>query len=289
MFDTIVLPGGGVKGFCLLGAIQACNDNFLLHGVKTFVGTSVGSIISYLIAIGYTPVEIMVSIYSNKWFDKMQYFNLVAMINGEGATTFSNIQEALEKLTINKIGKYVTLGKLKEEFGKTLICTTYNMTKCMVEYLGPDNYPDLPCLTAIRMSCNIPLVFDRFKYMDCFYIDGGLSDNFPIKKGDEIGEKILGLSLELNEQSLQDRPDDGVISYIIKLLQIPIIQSSKYKISLVSEKCTIIPIKSGNIRNLIEFNVKSKTRFEMFSDGYSSIKEYLEKNSLTTIQPENKV
>jgi len=271
-YDTLVLPGGGIRGFYLLGAIQALLDADLLD-VKIYVGTSVGTIISYLLAIGYTPVEIVSSLYTNKWLEKMQYFNLVAMINGNGATSFTSIYEALEKLTLNKIGHLLTLGKLKEEFGKTLVCTTYNMTTCVTEYLSAENYPELPCITAIRMSSNIPLIFDRFKYMDNYYIDGGLSDNFPVLKGEEIGKKVMGLHLVISEKSIRDEPEDGMVAYFIRLLQIPIIQSIDYKNKMA--KCTIIPIDTGAMRQMIEFDVKSKARLEMFSTGYTYVKKFL--------------
>jgi predicted patatin/cPLA2 family phospholipase len=273
-FDTLVLPGGGVKGFCLLGALQACLDRGLLGNISKYVGTSVGAIIGYLLAIGYNPIEILIVLHTNKWLEKMQSFNLVAMINGDGVTSFTNIGEALERLTISKIGKFITLGKLKEEFGKTLVCVTYNMTVCTSEYLSYDNYPDLPCLTALRMSCNLPLIFDRFKYMDNYYIDGGIVDNFPILKGEEIGERVLGLNLEIDEKTLRDDPADGIMTYFVRLMQIPIIQSVKYRNSKVTDKCVIIPIDSAGIRNMLEFDIKSKVRLDFFSTGYNSVKRY---------------
>jgi len=277
-FDTLVLSGGGIKGFCLLGGVQSAMDLGLLKNINTYVGTSVGAIIGYLLAIGYTPIEIIVGLYTNRWLEKMQHFNLVAMINGNGATSFTNLNEALEKLTLAKIGRLLTLGKLKEMFGKTLICTTYNMTVCTVEYLGPDNHPDLPCLTALRMTANIPLVFDRFKYMDNYYVDGGLADNFPIIKGVEIGQKVLGIYLEIKENSLRDDPEDGMMTYFLRLLYIPMIQGSKSRIEQVKDKCVAIPI-SGEMRNIIEFDIKSKTRLDMFSDGYESVKNFLAKEN----------
>lgn len=274
VYDTLVLSGGGIKGFCLLGGVQGAMDLGILKNIKTYVGTSVGAIICYLLAIGYTPIEIIVGLYTNRWLEKMQGFNLVAMINGNGATSFTNLNEAIEKLTLSKIGRLLTLGKLREVFGKTLICATYNMTVCTVEYLGPDNYPDLPCLTALRMSANIPMVFDRFKYMDNYYIDGGMADNFPIIKGVEIGKKVLGIYLRIEENSLRDDPEDGMITYFLRLLYIPMIQGSVTRLEQVKGKCTAIPI-IGEMRNIIEFDIKSKTRLDMFSDGYESVKNFM--------------
>ena len=271
-FDTLVLSGGGIKGFCLLGAVQASIDCRKMENITTYVGTSVGAIICYLLAIGYSPLEILTQLYKNRWLEKMQYFNLVAMINGGGATSFTHLNETLENLTLSKIGQLLTLGKLRELYGKTLICTTYNMTVCTTEYLGPDNYPDLPCLTALRMSSNIPMIFDRFKYMDNYYIDGGISDNFPIVKGNEIGKKVLGIYLEIEERSLRDDPEDGLISYFLRLLQVPIVQGTKSRINAVDkEKCTIISINTEKKKKIVEFDVKSKIRLDMFSTGYESV------------------
>ena len=267
-YDTLVLPGGAVKGFCIMGAVDCAMDMGYLKNVKTYIGTSVGSILCYLLAIGYTPLEIVLIVYKHKWLERMQYVNLVAMINGNGATSFTHIQESLEKITIDKIGRFLTLGKLKELFGKTLICVSYNMTTCLTEYMGPDNYPDLPCITALRMSSNIPLVFDRFKYMDNYYIDGGLTDNFAILKGEEIGTNVFGIHLKINEKSLKDEPEDGIISYFIRLLQIPMIQCLNNTLTLVTSKSFILTLNSGNLRNAMEFNIKSKQRLDMFSNGY---------------------
>lgn len=275
----MVLSAGGIKGLFLLGGIQAVIDNNLYKNIDKYVGTSIGCIIGYLLAIGYTPIEIMVSFYTNHWLEKMQSFNLVSMINGNGATSFTPLHEALEKMTLQKIGRFLTLGKLREIYGKTLICVTYNMTVCMTEYIGPDNYPDLPCLTALRMSSNLPLIFDRFKYMDNYYIDGAFSDNFPILKGQEIGKKVLGLFVKINEKSLQDDPEDGMIIYFFRLLQIPMAQSTKDKNNLATEKCDLIGIDT-EMKNFVDFDIKSKMRLDMFSSGYEIVKNYFLNKSI---------
>jgi predicted acylesterase/phospholipase RssA len=275
-YDTVVISGGGVKGLYLLGGYQAALDIGLLNNVKKFIGTSIGAVLCYLIAIGYSPIEIVVNLQTHKLMEKIQQFNLIAMINGNGAISFSTIYESLEKLSINKVGKILTLGKLKEEFGKTLICVTYNMTKGEPEYLGPDNYPDLPCITALRMSCNIPLIFDRFKYMNSFYIDGGICDNFPIGKAKETGNKIFGLYLEIYNSALKDEPEEGFFSYFMKLSHIPISQITRNQLSLSKdENCTIINIPVDDVKNFVNFDIKSKERLDMFSKGYTAAKNQL--------------
>jgi len=274
-FDTLVLPGGGAKGFTLLGAVQCLQDLQLLDKTETYIGTSVGAILCYLLIIGYTPLEIIISVYKYKWLEKLQEYNLVNFSNGTGVTSFSGIQEALEKMSIEKAGKFFTMESLKKTYNKSLVAVTYNMTRCTTEYLSADTYPDLPCLTALRMSANIPLVFDRFKYMDNYFVDGGISENFAINKGEELGRRVLGVYLEIDEKSLKDEPTDGIVSYFLRLLQIPIIQSSRFRVEKANrEKCTIIAIKTEKLRNALEFNLKSTIRLDMFSEGYTAVKTF---------------
>ena len=147
-FDTLVLPGGSVKGLFILGALQYCYDNFLLTDVHNYIGTSSGAMSSFLLAIGYTPVEIITQICTNQIIERMQHFDIFAMINNLGATSFTNISEYLEKLTIDKIGYLPTFHDLKHKFNKNLVCVTYNLSKGMAEYLSYETHPTLPCLVA---------------------------------------------------------------------------------------------------------------------------------------------
>ena len=275
MYDTLVLPGGGMKGFSLLGSLQCCIDNNILKDVKNFLGTSIGCIICYCLCIGYSPVEIVTYLHLNKCLEKSQHFNVVDMINSRGAVTYNHIQECLEKMTLEKIGKFITLGKLKEEFGKSLYCVTYNMSTCSTEYISPENHPDMPCLTALRMSCNLPLIFDRFKYMDSYYIDGGVSDNFPVLKAIEVGEKILALELKINEKSFKDEPSEGIFSYILKIFQIFSVNSVSTKYSNIDTKVTMIPLGNNDFSNAFDFGINSKIRLDMFSKGYEYTKNFL--------------
>ena len=76
-FDTLVLSGGSSKGILILGALQYAYDNFLLNNIDIYVGTSCGAIIGYLLAIGYTPLEIIVYICSNQLMGKIVHFYII--------------------------------------------------------------------------------------------------------------------------------------------------------------------------------------------------------------------
>ena len=58
-YDTLVLSGGSSKGLVILGALQYGYDNYLLNEIETYIGTSAGAITCFLLAIGYSPLEII--------------------------------------------------------------------------------------------------------------------------------------------------------------------------------------------------------------------------------------
>ena len=272
-FDTLVLSGGSIHVIIILGALQYSYDNYLLKKIHTFIGTSAGAICGYLLAIGYDPIEIMVYLCTKQILERMKQFNIVAMMTGGGATTFSHIHEQLEKMTIEKIGRLITLKELHTLFGKTLICITYNFTSDKEEILSHETYPDLPCLTALRMSSNLPFIFDSFKYMGSFYVDGGVINNFPINIGDERGDKILGLVLDISDNFSHNM--DNTIEYLYKLLSIPIVQRVYDQLNSISNKCTVVTLKQDSTL-FFDFNLDTHAKLEMFSNGYIQMKNYFE-------------
>lgn len=275
-FDTLVLSGGSIQTLITLGSLQYAVDNFLLKGVTTYIGTSAGSLSCYLLAIGYTPIEIIVYLCTKQILEKMKSFNIVAMMNGNGATSFSHIQEQLEIMTIDKIGKLLTLKDLYENYGKTLICVTHNLTSDKTEYLSYETYPDMPCLIALRMSSNLPFIFDHFKYLGSFYIDGGISDNFAIQLGDKIGTRILGIYIFNFKKNFKQDMSKNAIEYLYQLMSIPMWQNTKNAISNISDKCTVISLEPDKTL-FFDFNLDSRHKLEMFSSGYSQMKNSYEK------------
>lgn len=273
-YDTLVLSGGSVKGLLLLGSLQYISEQNILKNITKFIGTSVGSLCSYLLALGYEPLEIITYICTNRILERMKHFNILAMVHGEGATSFSYINEILEILTIDKCGRLFTLKDMYDTLGKEFICITYNMTTDKQEVLSYKTHPDLPCLIALRMSCNLPFIFDNFKYNHNFYVDGGFSNNFPIEIGDEIGNKIIGITTSTTGKNFDVDTKLSTIEYIYKLVSIPVRQIMLNKMDNLSDNCHVISLDPGDTQ-IFDFNISTKRKMEMFSDGYRQMKEKL--------------
>ncbi len=197
------------------------------------------------------------------------------MMNGNGATSFSYIQEQLEKMTIEKIGKLITLGDLYNIYNKELICMTYNLTSDKLEVLSYETSPDMPCLIALRMSANLPFIFDHFKYLGSFYTDGGVSNNFPVDIADKKGDKVLGMVIHNTSKNFRESKHN-MVEYMYQLMSIPINQNVLNNILATSDKCTVVILQPDNTP-FFDFNLDTYTKLEMFSNGFKQMKEYWEK------------
>ena len=274
-YDTLVLAGGAMKSFIIFGAIQYTLDNFFLNNIETYIGTSGGTIINFLLIIGYTPIEVMIYTCTHQ---KLQNFNMFAMMNGLGAISFSHIYELLEKMTIDKLGYIPTFKDIKEKFNKDFICVTYNITENITEYISHDNYPSLPCLIGIRMSSNLPLIFENFKYGQSYYVDGGLTNNFPLDIGMKKGKKILDIYNKAKEFSFTKNSEFNILEYIYKIIFIPITEINKQKLQNIeiNQNIDIINIEEHEL-NMFNFNISTCEKLQLFSKGYQVAKQYFEK------------
>jgi predicted patatin/cPLA2 family phospholipase len=272
VFDTIVLSGASSLGLVTLGSLQYAQDNNMINNVKTYIGTSSGSIISYLMAIGYKPIEIITHICVCQLMNKLQHFNIVSMVQGKGAVSFYDIQEQLERMTISKIGYLPTLKNIKDKFDIKLVCVTYNIVTNTTEYVSYDNYPDLPCLIAVRMSSSLPFIFERFIYGNGIYIDGGVTKNFAIDATNPE-DKTLGILLESNIKEYTIKSDINMIEYLCKLLYIPSTQTNQMLIANKHENCTVVRIRYASDK-IFTFNYSTTDKMDMFSSGYQQMREY---------------
>ncbi len=270
----ICLSGGGILAFQFLGCLQFVTETTSLAKVNEYIGTSVGAILCYLLAIGYKPTELLLKLIMTKAWNTLRHPNLVALIQGDGAYSFSPIHEVLEKLSIEKIGKLPTLGGLKEQFGASLTCITYNLTTRKQEILSPDTYPDLPCLTAIRMSSCIPFLFESYRYGEGTYIDGATVNNFPIDVfTDDKPTLAICLATELPPRQCTSK-EFNMMAYSLDIVTASGLQHTKYMVKKARESTNVELIQLADTGiEIFEFTIDIPQKLDLFSQGYRDARE----------------
>jgi len=271
VIDTLCFQGMSTKSIIALGAVQYLHDQEFMNNVKNYFGASSGGLLAFFLIIGYTPAEIISYVCSHGVLEKIKHFNIVAMMNGTGATSWSKLQETLEKMTIEKIGYLPTMKGLKDNFKKNLTVVTYNLTKDETVYINAESHPELPALVALRMTANLPFVFEKFQYQGNYFIDGGAGNNFPLSQAEKKGKRVLGLRVNNNKT----KPDDQkqtFLQYIYKVLCLPIQEVEKNQINNRANSTVVIDILTPELITAFEFKFSNSAKMNLFSHGYTQMK-----------------
>jgi predicted acylesterase/phospholipase RssA len=176
-YDTLVLSGGSTSGLTILGKLFSISLDSPLR-FECYAGSSIGSVIAFLLLIDYCPEEIAYYLYNSTVWDELLKFNLLRTIRGKGIFSLELLKKELESIILQKMDHVPTFGELEKSF----LCCAYNLTNKQMEYFTNYTCPEMNVLDALIMSCAIPLLFEPIVYNNCKYIDGGIVDNFPILK-----------------------------------------------------------------------------------------------------------
>lgn len=226
MFDSLVLGGGGEKGFLLLGGLTYFStiNEINFDDVKCFSGTSIGGCLCVLLSIGYTPIELQVHLNDLQYIDiEQKTIDYIKNITLDyGIFDIDLLIEKLKELIINKLGKIPTLLELFEITQKELYLTTLNITTYSIEYLNYKTHGDLLISDACIMTANIPIVFKKKIVNNNCYIDGGLANNIPV-----ICVKDFKCPLIIScETNYSFAPKDSFISYLTSVIFFGMVSSS---------------------------------------------------------------
>lgn len=269
MFNTLILSGGGSKCIAHLGALMQMEQAGKITRLHNYIGTSAGAFICYLLAIGYTPFEIFHHLISSTFVDQFREFNLGALVQQRGFVSWEEkVQTHLQFLTDKKLDFAPTFLDIRKRFHKELTVVTYNMSTNTVEYLNADTTPDLLVQTGLRMSANVPFLFERFFHNGFEYVDGGVVENFPIGYYDRPENTLLGLNVSTVEPPVVKK--DSFYMYVFRLAMLPYTyynHKRKYPPSV-----TVIDIDTK--LNLIDFHLDVPKRLDTFSAGYQAARAF---------------
>lgn len=273
-FKNLCVSSGGVHVFQFLGCLAFISEVTDLTKVKRYVGTSVGAMLCFFLAIGYTPMELLLKLMMSKIWNLIKHANLMDMLQGDGAFHWGPFAEELETCTIEKIGKLPTLKGLLDDFGAHLTCMAYNLTEHREEALSPETHPDLPCLTALRMTSGIPFFFSSFRYDGSEYCDGAVVNSFPFSVL-EGQEQTIALCLDGRPKSQGgDNKGFNMMSYALNILNAGAYAQTRSSVAVARDQpwTHLILFDSSGIEGF-DFNLDTPQKLNMFSAGYTSARE----------------
>lgn len=294
----IALSGGGIRGIAHAGVLKALEEN----GIKIDVigGTSAGSMVASLYAVGYNPDEIYKCFIENsktivggKGFPLL--YGIKSFMNKnlayKGFKKGENIENVFSKLAmernidkISNIRMPIVIPTVDIKDAKEYIFTN-KIPECELDgthsnYLnyGADNnsinndnvykryITDVSVGEAVRASSSFPAVFNLCTIQKHAFIDGGALDNVPVEEVRKQGaDKVIAVKFE------GDKVDEtsNMMEIVMKTIDImgnKIIErnlnNSDYVINIKTEKMGLLDTNNIN---------------KCFECGYEAVNKNIEK------------
>jgi predicted acylesterase/phospholipase RssA len=182
-FETLVISGGGIKGFGMLGILHKLSiEGYDIMSIKNLVGSSIGGIIAALLCFDFSPIEML-----------FLFLDLLPI------KSFGEDRERIMK-RLKKIFKEYTFNDLYEKVGKTLIITSFNKETRKAIFYCRKTYPEKKLIDAVHETSNVPFLMNK----DEIYIDGCLCSPFPLNYSKEYfgNTKTIGIYSETSNNQL---------------------------------------------------------------------------------------
>lgn len=205
----VALSGGGIRGIAHAGVLQALEDKNVK--IDIIGGTSSGSMVASLYAMGYKPY-IIYQLFKrhSKEIIKTKKFPLISTIfnfhiNKDVTLTGFHNGEAIEEI-YNKIAQknnITTISQIK----MPLVITTVDIMKSK-EYILTNYVPkgvedkskyitNISIGKAVRASSSFPAVFSPCTIEKHAFMDGGTLDNVPVIEVKKQGaDKVLAVKFD---------------------------------------------------------------------------------------------
>ena len=231
----LVLSGGGARGVAHIGIIKAMEEAGLRPDY--IAGTSMGSIIAGLYAVGYSADQMEDIILEIQWdqilsnkvplnyiaFEEKEYYDryLVGIpLNnklkpelGSGLLHGQMLTEVLHHYFWTAM-QYENFDEFPIAF--RCLAADVNTAKAIV-------FKDGPLPTALRSSMAIPSVFTAMDFDTTLAVDGGVVNNFPVDIVRQMGADYV-IGINLGATSSGEAPDD-LGSIMMALASIPSAES----------------------------------------------------------------
>jgi|TARA_B110000858_G_scaffold26362_1_gene27447 predicted acylesterase/phospholipase RssA len=269
-YKTLILSGGGMKAVSIIGTLKYFEEENILKDFKTFIGTSAGAIIAYLIIIGYTSSE-LTEVISKIDPSCLIKNNIENFFTNYGAFNVCDLVELIESMAKQKNTTLkITFKEHFKKFHKNLKIIGTNLTKTKSECFSYKITPNMNIYKAIEITMAVPYIFYPINYNDNLYCDGGISCNVPFKYSKNKNES-LAIIYNIQETT----KCDNIFSYFYAF------------VSIASNDIKMLRKYKYNCLNLyldrhsaFKFNQSEKDKLASININYLLTKQYFNRRKI---------
>ena len=235
----VVFSGGGLQGIAHIGAVQALYELGLRPQYVS--GTSSGSAMATLVAMGCTPKEMRD--FAEHYWETLADFRPVPIVAQLASLKFNKKTDKdglKDGAVISNVIRAMMDRRGIEGFHdlpiNLSICTndTYTTDECIFTTLDEGLETEhihyitgAPLELAVRASMSFPAIYTTCSYGGYNFIDGGSKDNLPVKVLRDMGVgRVLAIGFDVTSYD-PNAGLDGLIKVIWRALDVYSIDSTR--------------------------------------------------------------
>ena len=283
----VALSGGGIRGIAHAGVLKALEENEI--EIEAISGTSAGSIVAALYAMGYRPYYIYVLF--KKYAQEIINIGNAPIINGignfiknkkigiSGLNDGTLLEKMYNELALRKGVKVI--GDIKMPLAISTVdiseAKEYIITNCAPRNNPFDNYiTEIPIGKAVRASSSFPAVFCPCEFKNHMFLDGGTLDNIPILPLKNIcDKKILAVNFEADKVEITSDVMD-IIMKTIDIMGNKIAEKGLEQSDLI----LTIPTDRAGLFDIEKLDKCYKFGYETTIKNIDKIKKLINKNDM---------
>lgn len=274
---TCIFGGGAIRGIAYVGALQALDE--LDINIDVLAGSSVGSIVAALVAVGYSPNEIN-DIFMQVNFELFRDIHFG--INKDFAISKGNVFTDWVRDLIEK--KFYGLDYKKGEndpvlfrdIKKQLVLITTDLNTFKPYEFSTFETPEHEIAEAVRASCSMPGLMVPVEYNNKKLVDGDLMKGIPLWK---LSKNLTSSKTRIIEFRLEGdnvSNNSNAFEYLNSIYSCMTSVSTDFIMEnfASNDKYDYVKITTGDLI-VIDFNISQKSRNKLVEMGYSDSMRYL--------------
>lgn len=279
----VSLAGGGIRGIAHVGVLKALEENNIK--VAAIAGTSAGSIIATLYAMGYSPYYIyllfkryardIINIRSKPIINGITNFIRNNKIGIAGLNDGNEFEKMYDELARKK--GFRLIGDIKMPLLVSAVdigeSKEYIFTNCASRKNIKDNYiTEIGIGRAVRASSSFPAIFCPCEYKNHIFMDGGVLNNLPTE---ELKKVYTGKIISVNFESDPVYNDYDIMNIIMKTLDI---MGNKLSINSLkkSDFVLTVPTDGTGLIDVDKMDICYKYGYEIAIKNIDKIRKMLE-------------
>ena len=268
---TCLFGGGAIRGLAYVGAIRAMEELSVEYDI--IGGSSVGSIIAALIAVGYKSYEIE-NIFMKVNFDLFKdiHFGIgkpFALSKGE------IFMDWLNELLSNKLSgikdKKVTFKDIEND----LVIIATDIKNFKSQEFSKNKTPDFEVAQAIKVSSSMPGLMAPYKYNDCELVDGDLQKASPMWRLSDNLNNTESRILEFRLEGDYNKDEKNPISFINTIYSCVTEVATEFVTDIygANDRYDCLTINTGDVF-FADFNLDRDSRRKLINLGYEQTMKY---------------